>query len=319
MPGIRSILTTGLAIAISLCLINTQGCATNVNSTNPDTPYPERLRQGQEVIAGLSHIIPNEKTNTVEVLLKNMEGKWDLDKNEDWDFGAHKLTFVSDCYYFIIYLEIIELDGEIGFCKVSAYNRHFKTLQLMKEAVDALEANSGLKFNELPKRWGRYYQCSFEKISTLYFNAVSKKLGPILPLDIPPEIRPQYEYLISPFNNSDVTETGCGYIASVPEGKIAIDSLIESKRVDLVKNVLKGYNPGGRIWAAISLLRMEQQGLYLDIDTINTIEIIRELMVPITCCELSIELGLKGKDVIQKFINKKEPKKRSFLEQMLGI
>ena len=57
---------------------------------------------------------------------------------------------------------------------------------------------------------------------------------------------------------------------------------------------MRGYNPGGCIYAAIALLKMEQGGLHLEPEITGTIEKVGALDIPIAACASCIvKTGLK--------------------------
>jgi hypothetical protein len=105
--------------------------------------------------------------------------------------------------------------------------------------------------------------------------------------------------------NSRVGMGICGLRGPVLEGKTSIDALVKAGRMDLIENVLRGYNPGGRAFAAIALLKMEERGVKLAPKVKKTIEKVRALDVPITTCSgCIVKSGLKAKDVISTFVKK---------------
>jgi hypothetical protein len=109
---------------------------------------------------------------------------------------------------------------------------------------------------------------------------------------VPSVLKDDYEYLISPGENSVVGNGGCGYGGMTPPGKLAIDALVKANRLalvkanrlDLIENVVRGYNPGGRVYAALALVAIEKQGSPLTDDTRATIEKIRQLDIMIDTC-----------------------------------
>jgi len=287
----------GLALWVSLCLVNTHGCAANVKF-----PDPERIRSGQEAIIRLSDLIPNDKINSIEALLKIHEGKYI--RQYDWDFGAHKIMIARQFGYLRVFIEVIALDHKIGFSKISITKLSPELWSSFRKAFEDLETHDSVQFTE--RKYYIDYQYAFNEIAAFHYQSVSDQLGPMSQIDIASDLKNAYEYLVSPFENSEVSETGCGYATEIPEGKAAMDILIKNDRVDLIRNVLRGYNPGARILAAITLLRMQRHGLELEPETINTIRVVGELRTPINVCEGIIKEGAKGKDVMRAFLDGKD-------------
>ncbi len=170
-----------------------------------------------------------------------------------------------------------------------------------KAIIKAWTSQNGPPFNEDEDKV--FFQRQFAGILNLYYKAVAEQLGAMRSVRVPSELTDAYQYLTSPFNNSRVGNGSCGLDGPILRGKISIDLLVEAKRVDLIENVLRGYNPGGRVFAAIALLKMEQNGLHLESEITGTIEKVGALDIPISVCAgCIVKSGLKGKDVIKAFV-----------------
>src|SRR4029078_6794692 len=76
----------------------------------------------------------------------------------------------------------------------------------------------------------------------------------------------------------------CDYAGITPRGKSAIDAIVNAKRVDLLANILKGYNPRGRGYAAVALTAMQRKGVELPGDILPTLEVIRNLDLLLDTC-----------------------------------
>jgi len=86
-------------------------------------------------------------------------------------------------------------------------------------------------------------------------------------------LKKAFDYLTSPIENWGVGGR---------EGEIAIDALVNANRIDLIENVLRGFNPGGRVYAALALLKLNKGNkLVLSADTVGTIEKVRYLDISI--------------------------------------
>jgi hypothetical protein len=119
---------------------------------------------------------------------------------------------------------------------------------------------------------GPDYRCSSEEcffegadiaIILEYKNAVTAQLGKLTESAVPDGLKAHYEYLLSPFEVTYVGPAGCGYPPSPLRGREAIDALLSSRRYDLITNVLKGYNPGARVFALMALQEAVRRGVKL--------------------------------------------------------
>jgi hypothetical protein len=83
---------------------------------------------------------------------------------------------------------------------------------------------------------------------------IANDLGPLQKCTIPAELAESYSLLSSAYANLRYGEA-CTMFMEPPAGHDEIQTLIRAKRWDLIKNVLRGANPVGRLYAAEALLR----------------------------------------------------------------
>src|SRR5262249_3419726 len=108
-----------------------------------------------------------------------------------------------------------------------------------------------------------------ESVLRKYQAAVASELGEMRPAAISAEVQTSFHSLTEPM------EIDC---VGSPEGEMAIAALVNAERFDLVENVLKGFNPNGRIYAARELLKLHKEGrLVLSADTLGVITKISNL------------------------------------------
>lgn len=141
----------------------------------------------------------------------------------------------------------------------------------------------------------------FPDVWSAYNSEIRRELGPIKQVEVPPKLDAAYKLLTDPFENSEISFVACN------DGKPAIDALEDAKRVDLIENVLRSYNPGGRIYAAISLLRTERKGRRLTAAIKVVIDKVMKSDASVTTCwgDTGVS-GLKARDVIPEFVKSKD-------------
>ena len=86
-----------------------------------------------------------------------------------------------------------------------------------------------------------------EKIKSQFENEIAKDLGQINEIEINDDLKESYEILIDPMKNYDYGYS-CYYGAIKPDGRKAIEKILEAKRFDLLKNIIRGFNPEGRAY-----------------------------------------------------------------------
>ncbi len=265
---------------------------------------PEWMHDDLQGIGMLLRTIPMEDHNTVEELKESLEGEWSIE-DDALGFGARRSRFGKGLGYTSIYVDAFSFNGRIGFFEISVYKPREEDWFLMrKDMIETWTSQGGPPFKE--DEYKLFFQKRFDGVFDPYYKTVAEELGAQRSVDVPSELKAAYDYLTSPLNNTRVGDGICGLHGPVLEGKRSIDLLIKAKRVDLIENVLRGYNPGGRIYAAIALLRMERRGLYLEPAITETIEKVGALDIPITSCAgCIVHGGQRGEDVIKAFAGRR--------------
>ncbi len=226
-------------------------------------------------------------------------------KNADWSdksnlgFGAERIRLSLGLGYTTVYIDYLVFEDRIVHYKLGArvssedWSRHGPTV------IDAWRQGGGPEFvvNDAEMT----YDKDFPNEWKVYYSELSKQLGPMKPVEIPKNLDKEYKLLTDPFENSEISFVACS------DGKPAIDELEDAKRVDLIENVVRGYNPGGRIYAAISLLRMQRKGRRLSAETKQAISKVVKSNASVTTCWGDTGItGLKASDVVPEYIRSKD-------------
>jgi hypothetical protein len=204
-------------------------------------------------------LTPVENQN-IEILKKRLKDGWPIDDDE-LSFGANRVRFRKGYGYSSVYIDVLTFRSQIAYYEIGVTGSPSEWGRYREQIINAWKQNGGPKFTE--KGYELTYQRKFESVFDSYYRAVGYELGEMKLIGVPADLKDAYEYLTSPLNNSYIGEGICGLGGPVLEGKTSIEALVKANRVDLIENVLRGYNLGGRIFAAISLLRMKRQGLKL--------------------------------------------------------
>src|SRR5262249_48964346 len=83
-------------------------------------------------------------------------------------------------------------------------------------------------------------------------SALRRELGEVIDAPVPADLADAYEKLTSPFRSLDIGDL-CYYGGKDPEGRVATRAPVKAGREDLLRNVLHGPNPEGRLYAARGL------------------------------------------------------------------
>ncbi len=254
-----------------------------------------------EGVAVLLKLTPVE-TQNIEVLKKQLAKDWSID-DDPLGFGANRIRFGKGYGYSSVYLDVLTFKNKVAYYEIGVTGSFSKWRQYREQIINAWRQNGGPEFTE--KEYELTYQKKYDTLFESYYRAVANELGEMRSVSVPADLKDAYDYLTSPLNNSYIGEGTCGLGGPVLEGKTSIDALIGADRTDLIENVLRGYNPGGRIFAAIALLRMKRQGLKLEADVLTTLNKVVDLDVPAaTCSGCLVFSGRKAKDIVAEFLKR---------------
>jgi hypothetical protein len=293
-------ITLSLRITFILAFSATLGCIA-IFAQEKGPLNHEWLQKDIEGVAALMKLMPVEKQN-MATLKESLEEEWSVD-DERLGFNANRIAFRKGYGYCSIYADVFTFKGDVGYYEVGVSCSSEEWTSIRDSIITAWKQHESLAFTEAEAKLS--YQKRFEDVFSSYYRAVADELGEMKPVDVPAQMKDAYEYLTSPMNNSYVGEGACGYGGSIPEGKSSMDTLVDSRRIDLLENILRGYNPGGRVYAAIALSRKKKKGMALSQETLATLEKVINLDVPIsTCSGCLVNGGLTAKDVIEEFVKK---------------
>ena len=199
----------------------------------------------------------------------------------DLGFGGRKFTFLKGGGYTALRVKGFAFNDTIG--EYEIYLDDSDWSRIGKVLTAAWKRSSDLEFKEWKD--GIYHKREIPNVVADFKIAVSSKLGELQPVTVPLQLKDAYEELVSFGKNSRIGDGGCGYGGVTPAGKKAIDALVKADRIDLIGNILKGYNPGGRMYAALALIALQGKGTQLSPDVVQTLEIVRTLDLELDTCD----------------------------------
>lgn len=196
------------------------------------------------------------------------------DSGEEEDLGFEATTFDigKGNGYTRLYAEGLTFKGNIGFYKFGIDASSESWPRIRERVIELWKQNRGPDFTETGS--GIVHVETNDAVFQGYRSAVSAALGKMKQAEIPDELKKSFDYLTSPFE--------CRAFGPV-DGDMAIAALVNANRVDLIENVLRGFSPSGRVYAASALLQLNKKShVVLSADIVTTIEKVRNLDLPIT-------------------------------------
>lgn len=193
------------------------------------------------------------------------------DAEEDLGFGAIRFNAGEGHGYTSLWVEAFVFRGTIGSYKLELQSSPKSWTRIRERMIELWRQNNGPSFEEGES--GIIHIERNDSVLRKYQAAVSAELGEMKPAAIAAELQKTFDSLTQPMEIDSVGGS---------DGEIAIAALVNAERFDLVENVLRGFNPNGRIYAARELLKLNNEGrLVLSADTLAVIAKIRNLDIQI--------------------------------------
>ena len=139
------------------------------------------------------------------------------------------------------------------------------------------------------------YERVFAENRGPYAAEVARALGPQTAVEVPNTLQVAYSFLLQ--GTTAQIGNACGVAGTPPAGYKEMRSLIEAKRYDLIGNVLRGYNPGGRIYAALAM--QKKYGNKVPADARAVIEKLKTLPMMVSQCSGCMGASLSTKQLLE--------------------
>lgn len=277
-----------------------------INRVNrKDEPLvPEWVSKDIEGVKWIKDLLPLER-QTLSSLKRGLRVTT-ASENEDFGFGSRRVYIRHGNGYTSFYVDAFFVHGKIGYYKVGISGSTTAWSRIKTDLLKTWVESGGPPVTE--EEEGFYFTKSDEQVLTRYKRSVEAYLGKLRPVQMSAELKPLYDYLISPLEKSRVGPGICGLPAPgtagvLLEGREAIDAMVETGRIDLLTNVLRGFNPGGRVYAAIELLRLKRKGHRLPRETRVGIQRVLNLKTELATCHGCIVFsGLTGRQIVNQVL-----------------
>ena len=263
--------------------------ASNTSSAQTERIDPSWLAKDIAAIELIQLLISEDQTlPTIKAIL----GKPTRVEENDLGFGAKRILFHQANGYTSLSVTLLIIRGEIKDYQLKVDGSRKSWPQIRNYIIEAWKMKAGPEFSEVES--GLEYRRSTDPALA---KIVAEELGELKEVIVPDELKSDYELLMSAEANA-VVGAMCGYAGSTPAGQRAINALFKAGRIDLIENILRGYNPGGRVHAALALLKLEEQGFYLTDEIRATIKKVRELDIGIQTCSGCIYSLKTAKEIL---------------------
>lgn len=233
------------------------------------------LEEDLRLLLRLWSLLPPQNGSVSQALPRNTTNP---DADKEFGFGGHHAERTYRNGYTVWTLRALSWDDGLvrlhATCQVSGKEAEALASALIAFWGGDLEQSDPTTFSVAWADETRF--AAFEQ-------RVAVELGELEPIELPDDLVPAYTLLTSLDSRLHVGEV-CYYAATKPTGRVAIETLQASGRADLIRNVLRGLNPEGRVYAAQALLALVHQGTPLDPRDAAAIETLRAQPTPIMVC-----------------------------------
>jgi len=179
----------------------------------------------------------------------------DIREEDSLWFNCKRIEATQYGGYISNWINLETINNKIFSLQIEVTREDAKILKMIAEEDEIVKKalTSNWTFSE--KRKLKYeFNYENEELKKEFELLVEKKLGKIQEIEVKGELKEAYEILLNPIFNYDYGHH-CYFGGTQPEGRIAIEKLVEAKRFDLIKNIIRGYNPEGRAYGIEVLLK----------------------------------------------------------------
>ena len=267
-------------LLILLCF----GCsAQELEPLNPE--WLANDYRSMQLVSVLSSPAPLTTQKIMDIL-----GVHDKDEaEEDLGFGATRFYVRKGHGYTSLSVEAFVFRGTIGSYKLELDSSSESWPRVRERMIELWTHNHGPGFEETER--GIVHVERDDSVIRKYQAAVSAELGEMKSAAIPAGLQKSFDSLTQPMEIDSVGGSN---------GEMAIAALINAERFDLVENVLRGFNPNGRIYAARELLKLNKEGrLVLSSDTLAVIAKISKLDIQIKTVSGCIVNSQSAKEILE--------------------
>ena len=261
----------------------------------PKTLKHEWLVKDYESVELISHL--NSPATLSFPRIRKIMDLQDSGEERDLGFGGSRFALRKGHGYSAWNIEGLTFKGRIAFYKIEIEMSRQVWSRIRGNIIEIWVHSRGPIFTETET--GLVHTYTNEAVFQNYESAVSAELGEVKSLEVPKELKPLYDHLISPMNNRAIGELG---------GEYAIAALLRENRIDLLENVLRGLNAVSRIMAAQALLKLSKDDpQILSPDVVSVIAKIRKSPTEVWRSRGCIVSSVTAEDVLGENEEKSEP------------
>ena len=248
----------------------------------------EWIKEDVEGVSSILELIPFEQQD-LERVKARLRKDWHVEET-DLGFEGKYLELEKGRGYSKDYVHALIYNGQVAQYEAGIESYSEEWSQIKRQIKEQWKANEGPEITE--DEHGIVFKRILSAVLEKYKTNVSASLGPLSATSVPPEFLKDYTNLIDPAQNATLSGT---------HGNEEIETLASAKRTDLLENVLRGYNPGARVLAALALLDLKKSGLQFSQRTDMAIDAVMNLNIKLHACVYDMCSYVTAKEALRWF------------------
>jgi hypothetical protein len=267
-------------------------CLTTVVCTSASAQKKKLVKkwvnEDVEGVSSIVRLIPFEKQN-IEILKSQLKKNWHVEQT-DLGFKGKYLELEKGWGYSRGYVHALIYEGRVARYEAGIESYSDEWPEIRDRVFGKWKAEKGPEVTE--DEHGFVFNRTLPAVLSEYEATVGGTLGKLSNASVPPEVSKYYASLIDPMENETLSGTYRN------EG---VEALVNAKRIDLLENVLRGYNPGGRVLAALTLLEQERSGVHLSPGTQGAIGVVMNLNIDLHACVYDMCSSVTAREALKWF------------------
>jgi hypothetical protein len=248
----------------------------------------EWVNEDLQGVSAVVQLLPFENQN-IEKIKATLRKDWHVEET-DLGFGAKYLDLAKGRGYSAGYVHALIFNGRVAQYEAGIESYSPEWPNIRQRVIDKWKENNGPEVSV--EEHGISFRRRLATVLQEYKTKVAASLGQVKDTKVPSELMKSYASLTDPMNNSTLSGTG---------RDAEIDALLNSNRVDLLENVLRSYNPGARVLAALALLELEKLGTQLSSERRRVIDEVLNLKIELHACVYDMCNNLTATEALRWF------------------
>lgn len=263
-------------------------CAQVSAMAQAETLVSDWVKEDLEGVSAITDLLPFEKQN-IEGVKARLSKDWHVEET-NLGFGAKYLELGKGQGYSKGYLNALIYNGRVARYEagIESYSDAWPKI---KRRISEKWRSAG-KSEATEEEHGLVVRQTLIAVLNEYQANVALALGAMRDSAVPQELQQSYETLTNPMENLTLSGT---------RRDEDIEAIKNANRLDLLENILRGYNPGARVLAALTLLESEKSGTHLSPGVRRSIGKVLALDVELHVCVIDMCNNATAREALQWF------------------